>query len=192
MDFRPTPLKRLGSSRPAFLGAQSIRSGRPCRAVRFQLPHSSHRRGRPLSRNLRFPPSDKCSVRRFIRAWNACLFTIRSYNGDGCVTASVIRINIMRDQAGLKVPRIAYSVGGAAGNVQILWKHELDAFDQNVPAAGIIVRRNSDGLHSPLELFAAWGNLRQNNRQGHPLARTNIFNGCIQRLCPPSRKAAPG
>ena len=101
-------------------------------------------------------------------------------SADRLLTAVMVGVDVMCDEARFKVSGIAHGVGSAAGHIQILGQDELHAFYQHIPAGRVIMRRDCQGFHSALVLISLLVNLAQHDGQCDTLAGADILYVHIQ------------
>lgn len=124
---------------------------------------------KPKLKNVRALPAGSA---RFV----VPLFSKACRVSEGHVVAAVkVGIDVVREDAGLEVPRVAHRGGRAAGNVEVLRKDELDALDQHIPAGRAEVRGNRQRFRAALVFVALLVNLAQRDGERHALAGTDVF-----------------
>ena len=96
------------------------------------------------------------------------------------VTASVVRIDIVGDDADSEVPCTAHGASLAAGYVEVVREYEFDAFYPDIPAGRSAVCGQSDCLHPAGMLFSGTVDLRQYDAEGGPPVRADVLDGQIQ------------
>ena len=102
-----------------------------------------------------------------------------SLQGQDRLTAAEVAVDVVGDEPGLEAAGVAHDLGGAARDIKIFRKHELDAFDQHIAAGGEVMGRDGHGLAPALILHSIFIHLSENGSQGHPLARAYILDGHI-------------
>lgn len=103
------------------------------------------------------------------------------------VTASVVRIDIVGDDADSEVPCTAHGASLAAGYVEVVREYEFDAFYPDIPAGRSAVCGQSDCLHPAGMLFSGTVDLRQYDAEGGPPVRADVLDGQIQLDNAPGR-----
>ena len=99
------------------------------------------------------------------------------YNG---IAAAISGIYIMGDGPDFQFSLTAHSAAASARDVQIVRKHELDAFHLYIPACRIIVSRYGKCLHAAGMFHTAAVYFSQYDPKRYPFVRADIFHSQIQ------------
>lgn len=111
-------------------------------------------------------------------------YALEGYCG---IAAAEVGIDIMCDDPHFQMPFTAQRLARTAGYIQVFRKNKLDAFYFYILTVLLIMGRYGDGLHAALIFASVVIGFGQNNSEGNPFVRADIFQFHIELYDPAGR-----